>query len=78
MQYEVAFGGDPSGNEFEDSWRADTGYSVNAVAAGGQRAYIQPGQRVWIRKLSNMSENWSGSTTQSFILEANDQIVNVT
>lgn len=76
--YEVAFGGDPSGNEFEDSWRANTGYSVNAVSKGGTRVNVQPGQRVWIRKLSNMSGGWSGSTTQSFILEANDQTVNVT
>lgn len=78
MQYEVFANGDPSGQEYEDFWRANTGYSVNAVAKGGQRAYIQPGQRVYIRKLSNMSGGWSGSTTQSFILEANDQTVNVT
>lgn len=78
MQYEVAFGGDPGGTEIENSWRANTGYSVNAVAKGGTRANIQPGQRVWIRKLSKMSGGWRGSTVQSFILEANDQTVNVT
>lgn len=77
-QYEIAFGGDPSGIEIEDQWREDIGYSVNAVAKGGTRTNIKPGQRVWIRKLTDMSGGWSGSTTQSFILEANDQTVNVT
>lgn len=77
-QYEIAFGGDPSGTEIENNWREDIGYSVNAVAKGGTRTNIKPGQRVWIRKLTDMSGGWSGSTTQSFILEANDQTVNVT
>ena len=76
--YEVLFGGDPGGTEYEDSWRANTGYSVNSVSKAGGRAYVQPGQRVWIRKLSDISGGWNGSTTQSFILEANDQTVNVT
>lgn len=76
--YEVLFGGDPGGTEIQDSWYANTGYSVNSVSVAAGRAYVQPGQRVWIRKLSDISGGWNGSTTQSFILEANDQTVNVT
>ena len=77
MQYEIAFGGDPGGTEVSDLWVSNLGYSVNAVSKGGTRTYIQPGQRVWIRKITGTAQSWSGSTTQSFILEANDQTVNV-
>ena len=77
-QYEIAFGGDLSGIEIKDQWREDIGYSVNAVAKGGTRTYLKAGDRVWIRKMTGVGTSWNGSTTQSFILEANDQTVNVT
>jgi hypothetical protein len=76
--YQILFGGNPGGTKYEDSWRANTGYKVNSVLKAGGRVYVQPGQRVWIRKLSSISGGWNDSTTQSFILEANDQTVNVT
>ena len=72
MQYAAMIGG---GSDYEESWSPDPGYSVNDVAKGGQRTYLKAGDRVWIRKMSGISSNWNGSTTQSFTLEANNQTV---
>nr|DAG90487.1 MAG TPA: Complement C1q-like protein [Herelleviridae sp.] len=72
MKYEAIRGG---GSDYVERWSPDPGYSVNDVAKGGQRAYLKAGDRVWIRKMSSISSNWNGSTTQSFMLEANNQTV---
>ena len=72
MQYAAMMGG---GSDMEERWSPDPGYSVNDVAKGGQRTYLKAGDRVWIRKISGVSSNWNGSTTQSFMLEANNQTV---
>lgn len=72
MQYAAMMGG---GEDFQEIWSPDPGYSVNDVAKGGTRTYLKAGDRVWIRKMTGMGTSWSGSTTQSFILEANNQTV---
>ena len=71
MQYEAMMGG----GDFQEIWSPDPGYSVNDVAKGGTSTYLKAGDRVWIRKITGMGTSWSGSTTQSFILEANNQTV---
>lgn len=63
------------GGNFQEMWSPDTGYSVNDVAKGGARTYLKAGDRVWIRKMTGRGTSWSGSTTQSFTLEANNQTV---
>jgi hypothetical protein len=63
------------GEEFQEIWSPDPGYRVNDVAKGGARTYLKAGDRVWIRKMTGTGTSWSGSTTQSFILEANNQTV---
>ena len=72
MQYAAMIGG---GEDFQEIWSPDPGYSVNDVAKGGTGTYLKAGDRVWIRKMTGMGTSWSGSTTQSFILEANNQTV---
>ena len=72
MQYRAMMGG---GEEFQEIWSPDPGYSVNDVSKGGARTYLKAGNRVWIRKITGMGTSWSGSTTQSFTLEANNQTV---
>ena len=72
MQYEAMMGG---GEDFQERWSPDPGYSVNDVAKGGTRTYLKAGDRVWIRKMTGVGTSWSGSTTQSFTLEANNQTV---
>ena len=72
MQYRAMLGG---GDEFQETWSPDPGYSVNDVTKGGQRTFLKAGDRVWIRKMSGVSSNWNGSTTRSFMLEANNQTV---
>ena len=72
MQYATMMGG---GEDFQEIWSPDPGYSVNDVAKGGTRTYLKAGDRVWIRKMTGMGTSWRGSTTQSFILEANNQTV---
>ena len=72
MQYRVMLGG---GDEFQETWSPDPGYSVNDVSKGGATTNLKAGNRVWIRKMTGTS--WSGSTTQSFVLEANNQTVNL-
>ena len=72
MKYAAIMG---VGSDYVERWSPDPGYSVNDVAKGGQRAYLKAGDRVWIRKMSSISSNWNGSTTQSFMLEANNQTV---
>ena len=71
-QYAAMMGG---GEDFQEIWSPDPGYSVNDVAKGGTRTYLKAGDRVWIRKMTGIGKSWSGSTTQSFILEANNQTV---
>lgn len=72
MQYAAMMGG---GSDMEKRWSPDPGYSVNDVAKGGTRAYLKAGDRVWIRKMTGIGTSWSGSTTQSFILQASNQTV---
>ena len=72
MQYAAMMGG---GSDMEERWSPDPGYSVNDVAKGGTRAYLKAGDRVWIRKMTRIGTSWSGSTTQSFILQASNQTV---
>ena len=71
MQYAAMIGGE----DLQEIWSPDPGYSVNDVAKGGTRTYLKAGDRVWIRKITGIGTSWSGSTTQSFILEANNQTV---
>ena len=72
MQYAAMMGG---GENFQEIWSPDPGYSVNDVAKGHTRTYLKAGDRVWIRKMTGIGTSWSGSTTQSFTLEANNQTV---
>ena len=72
MQYATMMGG---GKEYQEIWSPDPGYRVNDVAKGNTRTYLKAGDRVWIRKITGMGTSWSGSTTQSFTLEANNQTV---
>lgn len=72
MQYVAMMGG---GEDYQEIWSPDPGYSVNDVAKGGTRTYLKAGDRVWIRKMTGVGTSWSGSTTQSFTLEANNQTV---
>lgn len=71
-QYAVMMGG---GEDFQEIWSPDPGYSVNDVAKGGTKTYLKAGNKVWIRKMTGIGTSWSGSTTQSFTLEANNQTV---
>lgn len=71
MQYRVMPG---FGDEFQETWTSDTGYNVNDVSLGGATTNLKVGERVWIRKMST-GASWSGSTTQSFVLEANNLTV---
>ena len=63
------------GEGYQEIWSPDPGYIVNDVAKGDTRTYLKAGDRVWIRKITGIGKSWSGSTTQSFILEANNQTV---
>ena len=72
IQYRAMMGG---GEDFQEIWSPDPGYSVNDVSKGNTRTYLKAGDRVWIRKMTGMGTSWSGSTTQSFTLEANNQTV---
>jgi hypothetical protein len=72
MQYAAMMG---SGEDYQEKWSPDPGYSVYDVAKGGTRTYLKAGDRVWIRKMTGVGTSWSGSTTQSFTLEANNQTV---
>ena len=72
MQYPAMMDG---GDEFQETWSPDPGYHVNDVAKSGTRTYLKAGDRVWIRKMTGIGTSWSGSTTQSFTLEANNQTV---
>lgn len=72
MQYAAMMGGR---EDFQAIWSPDPGYSVNDVAKGGTRTYLKAGDRVCIRKMTGNGTSWRGSTTQSFILEANNQTV---
>lgn len=74
MQYRAMLGG---GEEFREIWSPDPGYSVNDVSKGGATTNLKAGDRVWIRKMTGIGTSWSGSTTQSFVLEANNQTVNL-
>ena len=73
MKYRVMGGG----NEFQETWSPDPGYRVNDVSKGGATTNLKVGDRVWIRKMTGIGTSWSGSTTQSFVLEANNQTVNL-
>ena len=75
MQYYCAMLGDEK--EFRETWSPDPGYSVNDVSKGGATTNLKVGDRVWIRKMTDIGTSWSGSTTQSFVLEANNQTVNL-
>lgn len=72
MQYEAMIRGE---KDYQEIWSPDPGYEVNDVAKGSTRTYLKAGDRVWIRKITGMGTSWSGSTTQSFTLEANNQTV---
>lgn len=74
MKYRYLLGG---GNSFREIWSPDTGYNVNDVSKGGATTNLKVGDRVWIRKMTGIGTSWSGSTTQSFVLEANNQTVNL-
>lgn len=74
MQYRALLGG---GDEFQETWIPDPGYRVNDVSKGGATTNLKVGDRVWIRKMTRIGTSWSGSTTQSFVLEANNQTVNL-
>ena len=74
MQYRAMLGG---GDEFQEIWSPDPGYNVNDVSKGGATTNLKVGDRVWIRKMTGIGTSWSGSTTQSFVLEANNQTVNL-
>ena len=74
MQFRAMLGG---GNEFQETWIPDPGYRVNDVSKGGATTDLKAGDRVWIRKMTGNGTSWSGSTTQSFVLEANNQTVNL-
>ncbi len=74
MQYRAMLGG---GDEFQEIWSPDPGYRVNDVSKGGATTNLKAGDRVWIRKMTGIGTSWSGSTTQSFVLEANNQTVNL-
>lgn len=74
MQYRAMLG---VGEEFQETWSPDPGYSVNNVSKGGATTNLKAGDRVWIRKMTGIGTSWSGSTTQSFVLEANNQTVNL-
>lgn len=76
MQYRpmlILIGGD----EFQETWSPDPGYSVNDVSKGGATTNLKVGDRVWIRKMTGIGTSWSGSTTQSFVLQPNNQTVNL-
>ena len=72
MQYFATLGG---GEELREIWSPDPGYRVNNVSKGGATINLKVGDRVWIRKMNGIGTSWSGSTTQSFVLEANNQTV---
>lgn len=72
MKYMAMMSG---GEDFQEIWSPDPGYIVNDVSKGGTRTCLKAGDRVWIRKMTGVGTSWSGSTTQSFILEANNQTV---
>ena len=78
MQYRAMLGG---GDEIQETWRPDPGYSVNDVSKGGATTNLKAGDRVWIRKMTGIGPSWgtswNGSTKQSFVLEANNQTVNL-
>lgn len=74
MQYAAMMGG---GEDFQEIWSPDPGYRVNDVSKGGATTNLKAGDRVWIRKMTGIGTSWSGSTTQSFVLEANNQTVNL-
>lgn len=74
MQYRAMLGGV---DEFQETWSPDPGYSVNDVSKGGTTTNLKAGDRVWIRKMTGVGTSWSGSTTQSFVLKANNQTVNL-
>lgn len=72
MRYRALMNG---GSNTEEIWSPNPGYLVNDVAKDGARTYLKAGDSVWVRKITGISESWSGSTTQSFTLEANNQTV---
>lgn len=74
MKYRALMNG---GSDTEEIWSPNPGYLVNDVAKGGARTYLKAGDRVWVRKMTGIGASWSGSTTQSFVLEANNQTVNL-
>ena len=74
MQYRSMLG---VGDEFQEIWSPDPGYIVNDVSKGGATTNLKAGDRVWIRKMNRIGTSWSGSTKQSFVLEANNQTVNL-
>ena len=65
------------GSDMTEIWSPNPGYSVNDVSKGGATTYLKAGDRVWIRKMTGVGTSWSGSTTQSFVLKANNQTVNL-
>ena len=74
MQYRAIFGGR---DEFQEIWSPDPGYTVYDVSKVGATTNLKVGDRVWIRKMTGIGTSWSGSTTQSFVLKANNQTVNL-
>ena len=78
MQYSAMHAMLGGGDEFQKTWSPDPGYSVNDVSKGGATTNLKVGDRVWIRKMTGIGvTSWSGSTTQSFVLKANNQTVNL-
>lgn len=74
MQYRAMLGGRDG---IQETWSPNLGYSVNDVSKGGATTNLKAGNRVWIRKMTGIGTSWSGSTIQSFVLEANNQTVNL-
>ena len=74
MQYRAMLDG---GDEIQEIWSPDPGYEVNDVSKGDATTNLKAGDRVWIRKMTGIGTSWSGSTTQSFVLQPNNQTINL-
>lgn len=72
FQYDAMRGG---GSDIEKRWSPDPGYLVNDVAQSNTLVLLKAGDRVHIRKMTGIHTGWSDSTTQSFILQASNQTV---
>ena len=74
MQYSAMLVGEDG---IQEIWSPNPGYEVNDVSKGGATTNLKAGDRVWIRKMTGIGTSWSGSTTQSFVLQPNNQTINL-